>query len=50
MIPTLAILSGLYVILSQLFLSGTRAAVMSLCSVAVTLIGLPVYYAVKRQG
>lgn len=48
-IPVLAILSGLFVIVSQLFLSGTRARIMALCSVGVTLVGLPVYYAVKRQ-
>jgi len=49
-IPALAILSGAFVIFSQLFLSGSRATVMSLCSVAVTLAGLPVYYAVKRRA
>ncbi len=48
-IPALAILSGLYVIVSQLFLSGTRATVMSICSVAITLVGLPVYYFVKKK-
>ncbi len=49
-IPALAILSGLFVIVSQLFLSGTRATIMALGSVAVTLLGLPVYHAVKRRG
>lgn len=49
-IPALAILSGAFVIFSQLFLSGSRATIMSLCSVAVTLAGLPVYYAVKRHN
>lgn len=49
-IPALAILGGLYVIVSQLCLSGTRAMVMALCSVGVTLAGLPVYCAVKRRG
>ena len=49
-IPALAILSGLYVIFSQLFLSGRRAMLMSLCSVLITLAGLPVYYAVKRRN
>ena len=49
-IPALAILSGLFVILSQLFLSGTRATIMALCSVGITLAGLPVYYLVKKRG
>ncbi|MBQ6491301.1 MAG: amino acid permease [Atopobiaceae bacterium] len=49
-IPVLAIASGLYVIASQLFLSGTGALLMSLASVAITLVGLPVYYAVRRRA
>ena len=48
-IPALAILSGLYVVVSQLFLSGTRATIMSLCSIGITLIGLPVYLLVTRK-
>jgi len=47
-IPLLAIGSGLYVIVSQLLLSGSQATLMSVCSVAITLAGLPVYYYVKR--
>ncbi len=49
-IPALAIFSGLFVIFSQLFLSGTRALVMSLLSVGITLVGLPVYHFVKKKG
>ena len=49
-IPILAILSGLYVVVSQLFLSGTRATVMSLCSIGITLVGLPIYLAVKKKA
>ena len=48
-VPVLAILGGAYVIASQLFFSGPRSLVMSLCSVAITLIGLPVYHAVQRR-
>ncbi|MBR1559055.1 MAG: amino acid permease [Clostridia bacterium] len=48
-VPALAILSGLFVIFSQLFLSGTRATIMALCSVGITLVGLPVYYAAKKK-
>ncbi|MBP3319553.1 MAG: amino acid permease, partial [Ruminiclostridium sp.] len=49
-IPILAIVSGLYVIASQLFMSGMRATIMSLCSIVITLIGLPVYMAVKKKA
>lgn len=48
-IPVLAIVSGLYVIVSQLLMSGMRATVMSVCSIGITLIGLPVYLAVKKK-
>lgn len=48
-IPALAILSGVYVIISQLFLSGTRGLVMSLCSVGITALGLPVYALSVKQ-
>lgn len=47
-IPLLAILSGLYVVVSQLFLSGPGARLLSLGSIAITLVGLPVYLGVKR--
>ncbi len=46
-IPALAILGGLYVIVSQLFLSGRSARLMSLGSILITLAGLPVYLAVR---
>ncbi len=49
-IPALAILSGVYVVVSQLFLSGTQATVLSLCSIGVTLLGLPVYALVKKKA
>ena len=49
-IPLLAIASGLYVIASQLFLSGSRGRIMALASVGITLIGLPVYLAVLKKA
>ena len=48
-VPILAIVSGLYVVVSQLFLSGTEATLLSLGSIVLTLIGLPVYMAVKKK-
>ncbi len=49
-IPILAIAGGVYVIISQLLFSGTRATIMSLCSIGITLIGLPVYMLVKKKS
>ena len=48
-IPILAIVSGLYVVVSQLFLSGMRATVLSLYSIVVTLLGMPVYMIAKKM-
>ena len=49
-VPILAVLGGLYVIGSQLFLSGARGLMMSLFSVAITLAGLPVFTLVRRKA
>lgn len=49
-IPALAILSGLYVIFSQLVLSGSEGRIMSLASVAITLVGLPIYLIVEKRS
>ena len=49
-IPILAIASGLYVVASQLFMSGTRGRLMSLASVGITLVGLPVYLLVQKKN
>ena len=46
-IPILAIISGLFVIYSQLFLSGSYGLIISLCSIGITLLGLPVYFLVR---
>ena len=48
LVPLLAVAGGLYVIVSQLCLSGTRGLMMSLFSVGITLLGLPVYHFVRR--
>ena len=49
-IPILAILSGVYVVVSQLFLSGKEATLLSIGSIVITLAGLPVYAAVKKRA
>ncbi len=49
-IPALAIGSGLFVVVSQLFLSGSRGRLMALASVAITLVGLPVYLLVRKKN
>ena len=46
--PILAILSGFYVIISQLFLSGRFTRVLSFGSILITLLGLPVYHLSKK--
>ena len=48
-IPILAIASGIFVIFSQLFLSGSHGLIISLCSIIITLIGLPVFLAVRKK-
>lgn len=48
-VPILAIVSGLYVMASQLFMSGSGARILSLGSIAITLLGLPVYLLVKKH-
>lgn len=47
-IPILAIISGLYVVFSQIFWSGAAATKLSIGSIIATLIGLPVYLIVKK--
>ena len=49
-IPALAIGSGLFVVVSPLFLSGSRGRLMALASVAITLVGLPVYLLVRKKN
>lgn len=48
-VPVLAIISGIYVILNQIFMAGLRSTVLSLLSIALTLGGLPVYYYLERK-
>jgi APA family basic amino acid/polyamine antiporter len=47
-VPILAIVSGLYVVFSQLFLSGMQTTMISLASIGITLLGLPVYLITKK--
>jgi APA family basic amino acid/polyamine antiporter len=47
-VPILAIISGLYVIVSQLFLSGSFTRMLSIGSIVITLLGLPVYILSKK--
>lgn len=49
-IPLVAIVSGIYVVFSQLFLNGSTARMLSLGSILVTLLGLPVYFAVQKRN
>lgn len=47
-VPILAILSGVYVIFSQLFTSGRDATILSFFSIGVTLLGIPVYLLAQK--
>jgi APA family basic amino acid/polyamine antiporter len=49
-VPILAIVSGLYVVFSQLFLSGMQTTIISLASIGITLLGLPVYLITKKKA
>ena len=49
-VPILAIASGLYVVISQLLLSGLQTTVISLCSIGITLLGLPVLLLVQKKN
>ena len=50
-VPLIAIFSGLFVVLNQLFFAGAKSTMMSLGGVFVTLIGLPVYsYMTKKYA
>lgn len=48
-VPAIAILSGIYVIINQIFMAGMQATMLSVGSIIVTLIGLPVYISVKNK-
>lgn len=48
-IPGIAIISGSYVIINQLFMAGSAAQMLSIASIVVTLIGIPVYNMTTRK-
>ena len=48
-VPLIAIFSGLFVVLNQLFFAGAKSTMMSLGGVIVTLIGLPVYSYMNKK-
>lgn len=48
-VPILAIVSGVYVILNQLFMAGMQSTLLSLGSIGIALLGIPVYMLVKKK-
>lgn len=48
-IPVIAIISGIYVIVNQLFMAGPTSRMLSIGSIIVTLIGLPIYNATAKK-
>lgn len=49
-VPLIAAASGVYVVLNQLLFSGSRATMLSIGSIAVTLVGLPIYAYTKKRN
>jgi len=47
-VPIVAIISGVYVVLNQLVFAGGKATMLSIGSIVITLIGLPVYAIVQK--
>lgn len=48
-VPLIAILSGIYVEVNQLFFSGRQSTLLSVGSIALTVLGLPVYYYLEKK-
>lgn len=48
-IPVIAIISGIYVIANQLFMSGSTTRMLAIGSIVLTLIGLPIYNMVTSK-
>lgn len=48
-VPAIAIASGLFVVVDQLFLAGLQTTILSACSIVVMLIGVPVYKALENK-
>lgn len=49
-VPAIAIISGVYVVINQLAFSGGKATMLSIGSIIITLIGLPIYLAVQKKA
>lgn len=49
-VPIVSILSGVYVVVNQLLFAGQRATMLSIISIVVTLIGLPVYMYTSKNN
>ena len=49
-VPIIAIVSGIYVIINQIFLAGIQSTLLSAGSILVTLIGIPVYRNVRKRA
>ena len=48
-IPAIAIISGIYVVLNQLLMSGSTSRLLAIGSIILTLIGLPIYNMTTRK-
>ena len=48
-VPLIAIASGIFVIINQIFLAGHRSTIISIASIIVMLLGLPAYMIIKKR-
>ena len=49
-IPAIAIISGIYVIINQLVMSGMQTTMISVGSIVLTLVGLPIYAVCTKKN
>lgn len=48
-VPLIAIISGIFVLLNQIFMAGTQATLISIGSVLIMLLGIPVYIGMSKK-
>lgn len=48
-VPLIAIASGIFAIINQIFLAGHRSTIISIASIIVMLLGLPAYMIIKKR-
>lgn len=49
-IPAVAVVSGIYVIINQIFMAGLQSTLLSIGSIIITLIGFPIYGLITKKN